>query len=279
MRKQSFLMNKKLLILISFILIITYFFQDYFNVNPINESTKTCLITGASSGIGYELSKEMIRRGWKVIGIARSQENLDKARRELGNGFIQFKCDVSKQNQVHNISDKIKEIGLQPTLFFLNAGTGELEESFKPILNKHKMIFNTNYFGTIAWIDEWINNVRNYGGGRFIATSSVNAIFSSPAAAGYCASKSALNATFKSLRLKYLNNKIGFVIVMPGPVDTNMLKSNNPVPFTHKPSDEAKYIIKKVFAGKIVIEPSFSYSCYYRILNFLPDWLVLKFIN
>ena len=63
---------------------------------------------------------------------------------------------------------------------------------------------------------------------------------------------------------------------MPGPVATPMLKTPRPLPFTHSADYEAKYIVEQVFKGKKQIEPSWFYSWLLRILNWLPDSVVLK---
>ena len=245
---------------------------------PINETTKTCLVTGASAGIGLEIAREMVKRGWKVIGIARRTQALTALAHELGDLFIPFACDVSDETQIHTVCEEIKKQELKPTLFFLNAGTGQSEKLFQPFLQSHKEMFNTNYFGAIAWIGQWINEVKTYGGGTFVATSSLAALFTGPQGGGYSASKAALNAAFRSLRLQYRNENIGFVTVMPGPVKTEMIKVNKPMPFTHSPKDEAAYIVEKVFARKKVIEPSWFYTPVFRLLNWLPDTIVLKVI-
>ncbi len=248
-------------------------------VPPINETTKTCLVTGASSGIGLEISREMIKRGWIVIGIARREEKLKNLSDQFGADFIPYVCDVSSDGQVVAVSDKIKNHGLKPTLFFLNAGRGDGEAKFQPFFKVHKDTFDTNYFGVISWVEEWLADVKKYGGGTFVATSSVVSLFAMPGAAGYSASKVALNACFQSFRLQYCNDNIGFVVVLPGSVDTSMLKVDKMPPFTHKPVDEARYIVNQVFKRAKQIEPSWFHSCVFRFLNLLPDKLVIKFLK
>lgn len=240
---------------------------------PINMSTRTCLITGASSGIGEQFAIEMIKRGWKVIAIARRAENLDKLSQKLGaTAFIPFVCDVGNLEQVHNVSEAIKAQGLKPTLFFLNAGTGESEQKWQISTVSHQQTFATNYFGAIAWIEEWLLPVKQLGGGTFVATSSVSALLAPPDAAAYAASKIAILHCFDAFRRLYLYDNIGFSVVLPGPVNTEMLKgAAQYLPFKHQSDEEARYIIDQVFAGKKQIEPSWFYSFVFRLLSLLPD--------
>ncbi len=245
----------------------------------LNEHSKTCLVTGASSGIGREIAREMIQRGWKVIAIARSEDKLKEEAREFGSSFIPYVCDVSDLEKIHAVSEDAKQHNLQPTLFFLNAGTGHGDYRFKFSQQAHHDTFNTNYFGVIAWVQEWLNDVKTYGGGTFIATSSVMSLFATPGAASYCASKAALNSCFQSLRLQYLNDNIGFSVVLPGPVDTHMLKGPaRNMPFTHTAEYEGKYIVDQVMKGASQIEPSWVWAWGMRMLNWLPSQLVLKIV-
>jgi 3-hydroxy acid dehydrogenase / malonic semialdehyde reductase len=270
----SYLFTGIIVLIIGFRFVVMRFEQR----PSINEVTKTCLITGTSSGIGRALAGEMVKRGWKVIGIARREEKLKEVEYELGSSFIPYICDVSKREQVHQVSDQIKEQNLAPTLFFLNASSWDSSDKFQPMFNAHKQTFDTNYFGVIVWVDEWLNEVKTLGGGTFVVISSVNAIFGGNGfvGAGYGASKAAISSVFRSLRLRYYNDGIGFVDVLPGPVDTQGLKTNTKLPFTHKPEDEARYIIDDVFARKQHIEPSWYWSIVIRLLNWLPDRFQVK---
>lgn len=93
-------LHKIALILIT--ILSTIFAIKYFErIRPINMTTKTCLITGVSSGIGKYLAIEMVNRGWKVIGVARRAQLLDQLSETLGTqNFIPFVCDVSDRKQV-----------------------------------------------------------------------------------------------------------------------------------------------------------------------------------
>jgi 3-hydroxy acid dehydrogenase/malonic semialdehyde reductase len=248
---------------------------------PINTTTKTCLITGASSGIGQNIAIEMVKRGWKVIGVARRAEPLEKLQQKLGvNAFVPFVCDVGNLEQVHTTSESIKTMGLKPTLFFLNAGTGELRQKWQISVASHQRTFATNYFGVLAWIEEWLLPVKQLGGGTFVATSSVMALLATPGSNAYAASKIAIKHCFDGLRRQYLHDNIGFGLILPGPVNTEMLRGPGAKsqPFIHQPEDEARYIVEQVFKGNKQIEPSWYYSIMLRLLDLLPDFVVAKIL-
>jgi short-subunit dehydrogenase len=246
----------------------------------INDSTRVCLVTGVSSGIGLEIAKKMVKKGWRVIGIARRQNKLDSITKLLGDrNFIPFACDVSLSDQVHKISEEIRTKGLKPTLFFLNAGAGEIESLYKISLEKHRKFFNVNYFGVVGWVEEWLSQVKNYGGGTFVATSSITSLFAPPGSAAYSASKAAVNLCFQAWRLQYLNENIGFSLVLPGPIDTEMLKSGASLPFVQKPDETADYIVEEIFKGAKYIYPSWFYSVILRLIGFLPDRVLLKLLS
>ncbi|MFC1845726.1 SDR family NAD(P)-dependent oxidoreductase [Candidatus Dependentiae bacterium] len=247
---------------------------------PINEATKTCLVTGASSGIGREISIEMIKRGWKVIGVARRTKLLENLQKQCGaNRFIPCTCDVSDFDQVHQKSNEIKTKGLKPTLFFLNAGIRLYNRISKKknnvLLAEYQKTFAVNYFGVIAWIEEWLPFVKKLGGGTFVATASVASIID-PGGASYGPSKAALMNSFRSLHLLHSNDKVAFSTILCGPVNTAMGKGSKNFPFIHEPNDEAQYIIGQIFKGKKQIEPSWFYSNFMRFMHQLPDPFVLK---
>ncbi|WP_343289579.1 SDR family NAD(P)-dependent oxidoreductase [Wolbachia endosymbiont of Encarsia formosa] len=113
-----------------------------------------------------------------------------------------------------------------PNLFFLNAGCGEIEDKFHT--NIHRKTFETNYFGVINWIEEWLSYSHS---ATFVAISSLVVVHATPHASAYCASKAALRSCFQSLKIQYANSSTKFITIMPGPVKTDMFKSNKPLPF------------------------------------------------
>lgn len=239
------------------------------------EQKKICLITGASSGIGEALAREMVDQGWFVIGVARRTERLQILQDDLGKEkFVYYPCDVTDPKDILSITNTINAQDTIPSLFFLNAGTGWPENQFEVHTELHQKTFAVNYFGAIAWVEHWTPIVKERGA-TFVGISSVAGLHSLPGAAAYCASKAALRAFFEAYSLMYLNGPLHFICVFPGPVKTAMLKGANML-FTWSPDKAAHYIVKKVFRRKSLIIFPPAWNFFFRLLNWLPQSIGLK---
>ncbi|KAF3361697.1 Dehydrogenase/reductase [Chlamydiales bacterium STE3] len=238
------------------------------------------LVTGASSGIGAAISRELIQQGWKVIGVARSHDKLAKMREELSEAFIPVVCDVANKKHIHEVSQQLIHQRLCPTLFFLNAGiAGEavLENPEHFDLAMHEKIMQTNYFGVLAWVEYWEKLCQQNGKTNFIVTSSINAIFAPPRGSAYCASKAAIARAFESLSLTYFGTNLNFSVMYPGPVDTAGLKGN--LPFTWSAEKMGKRMVKFAFSGKTVCQPFLFYNILSRFLRLLPARYTMRLIG
>ncbi len=238
------------------------------------------LVTGASSGIGEAISRELVKRGWTVIGVARSEDKLACLQKELSSSFIPMICDVSKKENIEETSKQIFEKNFCPSLFFLNAGiAGEtvIENPNRFDLKIHEKIMQVNYFGVLAWVEFWEKPCQERGQTNFIVTSSINAIFAPPMGSAYCASKAAIAKAFESLSLTYFGTNLRFSVVYPGPVDTPGLKGN--LPFTWKAEKMGKCMVDFAMSGKSYCEPFFFYKILCRLLRALPNRYTMKILG
>lgn len=243
---------------------------------------QVALVTGASSGIGKAISKELAKRGWEVIGIARSQDKLDHLKSELKEAFIPIVCDVSKKEDVEAASKALLGKNLCPTLFFLNAavaGEFSIENPNRFDLKIHENIMRVNYFGVLSWVEFWEKPCMENRGANFIVTSSVNAFFAPPRGSAYSASKAAISKAFESLSLTYFGTNLRFSVVYAGPVDTEGLKVPRNLPFTWKPEKMAKSMVDFALTYKSSCEPSFFYRIVSRMLNILPVKYTMKLLG
>ncbi len=254
----------------------------------MDEIIKVALVTGASSGIGKSISKELVKLGYTVFGIARSLDNLLKVQNELKEAFIPIVCDTSKKEQVVAASQYMLEKKMFPSLFFLNAGmTGSviLEDPNRFDLELYEKIMNTNYFGVLTWIEFWKERCLERNIGTFIVTSSCLALFAPPKMGAYAASKAAIAKVFEGLSITHFKTKLKFSVAYPGPVDTPALRElvasraiNRPV-FTMTSKKTAKHIINCALKGKPSCYPSFFYRTLNHLLHALPYQYAMKLLE
>jgi len=239
------------------------------------------LVTGASSGIGKALVKELLAQGYVVVGVSRSVDKLEKLKAELQNDrFFTYFCDVSDLDSVKRVSNQLKQEKKIPKFFFLNAG-GASFESVEPVrslnLNEHRKVFELNYYGVLNFVEEWDEVCAENGGATFMVTSSLNAIFAPPGGSAYAAAKAAISKAFDGLNLTYIDKKLKFLSVFCGPVDTPMLSRKSP--FTWTPEDMARYMIKNAKKGVKHSYPSWFYLILAKLLNVLPEKQVFQVLD
>lgn len=246
------------------------------------DAKNVALVTGASSGIGEAISRELVKRGWLVIGIARSTAKLSQLQEELSDSFVPMGCDVSKKENIVETSKQILQKKLFPSLLFLNAGiAGEavIENPKQFDLRIHEQIMQVNYFGVLAWVEFWEKPCQENGGANFIATSSVNAIFAPPRGSAYSASKAAIAKAFESLALTYFGTNLRFSVVYPGPVDTAGLKATRKLPFTWTAEKMGKCMVDFALSNKTSCEPFFFYKVVTRLLRAFPAKFTMKLLG
>lgn len=239
---------------------------------------KIALVTGASSGIGEALARELAQRGWFVIGIARSEDKLAKIKNDLKEAFLPMVCDLSKMDNIKETSQKLLDKNLYPALFFLNGGiTGDqmIEMPTHLDLSLHEKFIQTGYFGVLAWIAFWEQICRERSGANFIVTSSLNATLAVPFRAAYCATKAAIAKAFECLSMTYHGTNLQFSVVYPGPVATEGIRGK--FPFMMKKERLAKGMVDFALTKYTRYEP----SPFYRylavpLMRALPDAFTIK---
>lgn len=239
---------------------------------------KVALVTGASSGIGEALARELAHRGWLVIGVARSADKLAQIKSDLKEAFIPIICDLAKMDNIAETNRQLLDKNLCPSLFFLNGGiTGDqmIEMPNHLDLDLHEKFIQTGYFGVLAWIAFWQKPCQEKGGANFVVTSSLNSTLAVPLRAAYCATKAAIAKAFECLSMTYHKSNLQFSIVYPGPVATNGIRGK--FPFTMKKEALAKGIVDFALTKKTRYYPSaFYHYLAVPLLRALPDAFTIK---
>lgn len=189
------------------------------------------VVTGASSGLGEALAREILRRGDEVWGVARRGAVLDALARELGGSrFHRSVCDVADPEAVRSACRAMREAGFIPDSVILNAGVNapDAEEGFDA--RRFDSMVQVNLLGASTWVGEWLPEFLRRGEGAFTAVSSMAAIQGNPRSMGYAVSKRALSEFFRYLRARYGHAPVTFTTVHLGPIDTPMSRATTLLP-------------------------------------------------
>ena len=182
---------------------------------------KTIFITGASTGLGKATAKLFQAKGWKVIATMRKPEN--EMELNLLDNVILLPLDVTNIDQVRQTVQR--SIALEDIdIVFNNAGYGLIGPVESHTEQQIRAQFETNFFGTIWVIQEFIPYFKSRKGGLFINTTSLCGLTSNPQSAIYNASKWAMQGLAESMSYDLAQFGIGIKNVAPGGIKTEFMK-------------------------------------------------------
>ena len=191
---------------------------------------KVVVVTGSSSGIGYETSLLLARNQIKTYATMRNMSKSDgliKIASEENIPLNVTQLDVNDDLSVNNAIDKIVKENDRIDILVNNAGYdffGPVEESS---LEEIKQQFETNVFGVIRTTKAVIPTMRKQGNGTIINVSSVGGIVGLfPFLTAYHASKFAIEGFTESLRQELDDFNINIILIEPGYVSSNFLDNS-----------------------------------------------------
>ena len=212
---------------------------------------KVAVVTGASSGIGFETALALAREGYHTYATMRDTTKSDKIK-ELGQKdglkINVLELDVDNDDSVKVAIKKILDEKQRIDVLVNNAGWGLWGCVEDVSVDEFKTQFETNFFSVIRLIQEVGPTMRKQGSGKIINISSVAGRIGFPASPAYISSKFALEGLSESLRLEMAPFGVDVIIIEPGVIKTNFL---NPVRLAKKSESDTAYrdITTKVVSG------------------------------
>ncbi|TCS58447.1 short-subunit dehydrogenase [Primorskyibacter sedentarius] len=189
-------------------------------------SRKSILITGCSSGIGYDAAYAMRDAGWLVFASCRREEDCEHLRSE---GFISPRIDYADPESIVNGLSEVLEAtdGTLDALFNNGAFAtpGAVEDLPRGALQE---IFETNVFGVHELTTLALQIMRAQGHGRIVNCSSVLGFVAAPWRGAYVASKFALEGLTDTLRIEMSDTDIKVILIAPGPIGTSFRQNSIP---------------------------------------------------
>ena len=248
---------------------------------------KRILITGASSGIGKELARNLANKSEKLLLLARSLDKLKLLKNELEEKFSSLECICIKYDltDINNLEDIIKNCDVD--LVINCAGFGKITD-FSKLSDKEDLdTINVNFISPLILTKKFSEKFLQKGEGIILNVCSTAALYQHPYMAIYSSTKSALLHYSLALNeeLSHKNKNVRVLSVCPGPTASNFFdrdiqeKFGSSQKFMMSSEDVAKRIIKVIERKKKFSIIGFRNRLSMFLINLLPIPLQLKLVG
>jgi short-subunit dehydrogenase len=202
------------------------------------------LITGASSGIGFELAKQLAAKQQHLILIARNERQLQALQNELQSNYnvdvVYFLYDLSEPNAAHDIYQEIKRHHYNVTGLINNAGFGDYGNFIDMPLHNDEAMIAVNITALVGLTKLFGADMAKAGNGRIMNVASLLSFLPFPYYAVYAATKCFVLAFTETIAAELADNGVTVTALCPGTVETpfhtatmrktNAMYANKPMP-------------------------------------------------
>jgi len=212
---------------------------------------KVALVTGSSSGIGYETSLSLAREGYFTYATMRDlkkAETIKKIAQDENLPLKVIELDVDNEDSIENAIRSIINEKQRIDVLVNNAGWGIWGTTEDVSIEEFKEQFETNFFSVVRMIQKVAPVMRKQGTGNIVNISSVAGRIGFPVSTAYISSKFAIEGLSESLRYELGPFGVNVIIIEPGVIKTNFFDSMK----TAKKADESdiyRDITIKVISG------------------------------
>jgi short-subunit dehydrogenase len=233
---------------------------------PSPSPASTCLVTGASAGIGVELARALVRRGHGVTLVARRRERLEQLSRELAGKGVRVEvidCDLSDAAGRDRLAEAVDALGLTVEVLCNNAGFGSAAPFVKLERERELEMVRLNCEALIDLCARYAPPMVQRGHGAILNVASTAAFQPLPGQAAYAASKALVLSFTEALHQELVGKGVAVTALCPGPVKTEFaevagiaeLESSTPSFFWATPSDVAEAGLHGLETGRRVVIP------------------------
>jgi short-subunit dehydrogenase len=185
--------------------------------------TPFAVVTGASSGIGYELAKQFAQNGFDLLVTAEDSSITEAAHAftELGAHVETVQADLATRDGVETLYQQIQATGRSVDAIAINAGVGVGGPFVETDLQEELNLINLNVVSSVHLAKHVVRDMVARGRGRILFTSSIAALMPGSFEAVYAASKAFLQSFSEALRNELKDTGVTVTALQPGPTDTN----------------------------------------------------------
>jgi len=196
------------------------------NTSAQSPMTPVWMISGCSTGLGRELGRELLERGFRVVLTARDPNTLRELATAHPNTALPLRLDVTKRSDIEQAVLASQRTFGSVDVLVNNAGYGyyaPVEEGDEAAI---RTMFETNFFGLVALTQSLLPSMRARKSGFVVNISSVGGFVAHPGSGYYAASKFAVEAVSEALSKEVAPLGIRVLLVEPGPFRTRFVENS-----------------------------------------------------
>jgi len=248
----------------------------------MNKNKNYALITGATSGIGYELARLFAGDGYNLVIVARSAEELEaKAAefRRLGVEVISIAKDLFNRQEAFSLCEEVGSRGIQIDVLVNNAGQGVYGLFQDTDIERELRMVDLNIASTIILTKHFIKEMIARNSGRILNLASIASTVPGPWQSVYHGTKAFVLSFTEALRSEVIDTEITITALLPGVTDTKFfekadMQSSKAVQDKDDmadPADVARDGYNALMAGKDKIVSGLKNKMQVAMSNILPD--------
>ena len=237
------------------------------------------LITGASSGIGRDIAKELAKRGYDIVIVARNESKLDELKQEITGVNVEvIPMDISIRENCIKLHDQVGFVDILVN----DAGFGLFGKFNTTNLDRELEMVDLNVKSLHILTKLFIQDMVEKNTGYILNVSSIAGHLPGPFMSTYYATKHYVSNLSESINeeMKKEGLKVKIGTLNPGPVRTNFNNVANVKFNLSSLSSEyvAKYTVDKILKGKTDITPGFSIKCTRFFAKIVPNSILAHFV-
>jgi len=247
-----------------------------------SQNVKHALITGATSGIGYELAKLFAHNNYNLVLVARNEDNLKEVARELeALGTIHthlIAADLFEADAAQKIYDKTTELGITVNILVNDAGQGEWGRFIKTDLKREIDLVQLNIISLMSLTKFYLKEMVDRNEGRILQLASSVSKAPSPYLSVYAATKAFVLSFTEALAEELSESEVTITALQPDATDTDFFhkaKAENTVTYKERdlysPEEVAKAGYEGLMNGDKTVLPGFANKAQAAMNTIMPD--------
>jgi short-subunit dehydrogenase len=248
----------------------------------MEQNNQCALVTGGTSGIGYELAKLLAADGYNLILVARTQEDLDRVAGELreahGVDVRTISKDLFYPGNAFELTDEIGELGIQVNILVNDAGQGQYGPFVDNDINRQLDIIHLNIESLVILTHYFLKEMVGRAEGRILNLASIAGKTPGPYQAVYHGTKAFVHSFTEAIRSEVKDTGVTVTSLLPGATDTDFFNKAEMLDAKNvkegelaDPAKVAKDGYEALMSGQDMVVSGFKNKMTVAMSNVTPD--------